>query len=162
MTPEGALALVKAWAVHVRSPLDELKVLPDGGFRGPVGSAGFEYRPNEQLLVARGFVFHDGELIMRVSAIVQRLESAARRESSTTGGGVFDVDREARIWNDGRASLTLRSDFQGAIEPSQFVDEVQELVDASTYWRKVRLGDVLKHDEADLVRQWEEGSSAKR
>jgi len=162
MTSDVALTLVRAWAKHINSSLDELKISRDGSFRGAVGSAGFEYRPSEAVLVARGFVYHDGIGIMAVPSIEQDLASAASREASTMAGGFFDLDREARIWNDGSVSLTLRRDFREALEPSQFVEEVQDLVDASTYWRKVRLTEVLKYDEADLVRQWEERSASSR
>lgn len=158
MTPDAALALIKAWSSHVKTPLRDLEILPDGAMRGLVGSAGFEYRPAASLLIVRGFVYHDGEKLMAVQAIAEDLKRAEARESSSMGGGFLDVD-QARIW-DREASLTLRRDYRESVEANRFVADVQELVDASTYWRKVRLTEVLKYDEADLIRQWEERQRA--
>jgi len=143
MTPEAALTLAEAWAKHARSNLDKLEFSPDGSFHGDVGSAYLQYEAVAGGLAARGLVGQEGTRLLKHPQLFERLKAAGEQQKSRTAGGYFEVDVGAAEF--GRdPTVNLRLDFEdGGMKASDFVDAVQELMDASTYWRLQGYLDVL-------------------
>ena len=154
MTRDVAFGLVRAWAEHVRTSLDDLVMKPDGSFHGQVGSVAFEYEASKSLLMARGYVTDDGQLIVKVPGEWQRLERLAEREKESVAGATFELEPEGADPEAARV-VHLRLDFSIAMSRGEFVDRVQDLADASTYWDSIRLLEVSTTPDSVLERQWE-------
>jgi hypothetical protein len=57
LTENIARNYAAAWARKVHADIGDLKPASDGGFAGMLGSLGFQYLPQAQILAVRAYIF---------------------------------------------------------------------------------------------------------
>lgn len=155
MTLDQAIALARTWGREVKEPFSNAQVFPNGDFRGQFGGAELYYLAVDSTLYAQGLVQSDASLMAEDPEDFDEMKRAGDREPSTMGEGKFYLERTPhKPHKAGTPKLALRKAFRnGAIEPRQFVVEVDWLMEWSTYWRKQRSIEVQTQPEAELIQE---------
>src|SRR5215831_2429991 len=132
-----------AWASKVHADIGDLKPEPDGGFAGMLGSLGFQYFPQAQILAVRAYIFPRDAEMMGKPDLLPWLNAIAARDPDAASHGVFET--AVGPWEpDKEPSLFLRIDLSdGSQSTSAVLARLVKLREDSVVWSHAKLTDAL-------------------
>src|SRR5262249_33611989 len=142
-----------AWARKAHGDIGDLKSMPDGGFAGMLGSLGFQYFPQAQILVVRAYIFPRDAEVTSQPDLLPWLNDIAARDPDAVSHGVFETI--VGPWEpDKEPSLLLRIDLSdGSQSTSAVVARLVKLREDSVVWRRAKLtevmGELVKKERAE-------------
>ncbi len=152
MTLDRAIFLTQAWGKRTGDSFDQATIAPNGDFRGVFGGAEIAYIATRKTLLVEGLIIQDATVLVEDEELLDEIKRVGNREPYTRGEGYFFIELTPLDY--ANPQLTLCKDFvDGAIEPAQFVREVEWLLEWATHWRRVRYPQLIVQTEEEQIRQ---------
>jgi len=143
LTENIARNYAAAWARKVHADIGDLKSMPDDGFAGMLGSLGFKYLPQAQILAVRAYIFPYSAKMTSKPDLLPWLNDIAARDPDGVSHGVFETI--VGPWEpDKEPSLFLRIDLSdGSQSTSAVLARLVKLREDSVVWSHAKLTDAL-------------------